>query len=154
MKKNASYIVLYLILVVSALMAQPKQKAGISADETIQYLNKKFVGAIEIKNDRGDMIVDYFNKGKKIRRDVVAFEQLDPKSIAYLQDEKSFIIRCIADDCINRHIEFPKTHNYYARINFPYNGDSLSMKGIPKAFLHLLMLFQDPQYKSNTPFEK
>ena len=141
-----------LFLAVSPVLAQ--EKDNISSEETIKYINSKLTGIADVSNNKGDLIVEFYKNGKVNRVDRVGIVKLNPENVEYIADEKALVVRCIADECIDRRIEIPRTKGYFSRISFAGDFDEKSQKGLVKAFEHLIMIYRERKYKNNTPFEQ
>jgi len=130
------------------------QKDNISTDETIAYINSKIKGVATVKNEKGMLVVEFYEKGKVNRVDKVPIDALNPENVEYLPTEKTVVIRCTRNECIDRKIEYPKTRGQFSRISFSGDYDAKTQKGLVNAFEHLIMMFHDNKYKSNKPFEE
>lgn len=150
--KNTLYI-LVIPLILSSSGIQAQNKDNISAEETVAYINGKVQGIAQLKINRGQLVVEFFRNGKVNRVDRVPVEALNPDDVDYLADEKAIVVRCIAQECIQRKVEQPKTIGNFSRLSFTGDFDEKTQKGLIKAFEHLILLFRDNKYKNNTPFE-
>ena len=127
---------------------------NITSAQTLAYINEKYKGICELKENRGDLVVVFFKNGAPIRQDIVPFEQINPTTVGYIASENAIVIRCLADDkCIQRKNLQSHAKDYFARMIFPLELNPNQQKSMIKAFTHLIMLFHDPGYKSNEPFE-
>jgi len=151
MKKTACLYFTTIVLGLSSVFAQ--EKDNISAEETIDYINSKITGIAKLENVKGLLLVEFYKNGKANRVDRVNIDKLNPENIEYIADEKALVVRCIADDCIDRRIEVPKTIGQFSRMSFKGEYDAKAQTGLVKAFEHLIMLYRDRKYKNNTPFE-
>ena len=115
---------------------------NITAEQTIEYLNKKLAPVCQIRD------------GTPVREDIVAFEQINPTTVKYSASENGVIIQCLQEErCIKRRMLQNSTHDYFSRILFPVECTPQQQQSLVKAFVHLIMLYHDPGYKSNVPFE-
>ena len=127
---------------------------NITAEQTIEYLNKKLAPVCQIRDRRGDMVVAFFRSGTPVREDIVAFEQINPTTVKYSASENGVIIQCLQEErCIKRRMLQNSTHDYFSRILFPVECTPQQQQSLVKAFVHLIMLYHDPGYKSNVSFE-
>jgi hypothetical protein len=152
MKKSTCLLFAIILLMFSPVFGQ--EKDNISPDETIAYINSKLTGIAKLSNERGLLIVEFYKNGKVNRTDKVPIEALNPENVEYIADEKALVVRCIANDCIDRKIEIPKTRGQFSRMSFAGEYDAKAQVGLVKAFEHLIMMFRDRKYKSNKPFEE
>lgn len=152
MKKTAYIYFAALLFAVSPIFAQ--EKDNISSEETINYINGKLKGIAQLTNERGTLVIEFFKNEKVNRVDRVPIVKLNPDNVEYIADEKALVLRCIADECIDRRIEIPKTKGYFSRISFAGDFDGKSQKGLVKAFEHLIMIYREKKYRNNTPFEQ
>jgi hypothetical protein len=152
MKKNIWIGLMALFLGSFSIFAQSDR--NLTAEDAISYINVKIKGIAQIRNNRGLMLIDFYNKGKVIRTDKVAFSELNADNVDYMPDEKAIVIKCTAKDCIERDITIPRTHGQFSRISISGDFDAKTQMGLIHAFEHLLLLFKDPSYKSNKPFER
>ncbi len=151
MKKIAIFCLLSILL-----FALPgySQNPDLTAEDAIRYINEKIKGIAEIKNEKGIMVIQFYEKGKINRTDKVSFAKLNPESVEYFPEEKAIVLKCIQKDCIERRIINPKTAGQFSRISIFGTFDAKTQMGLIHAFEHLLMLFYDLSYKSNKPFER
>lgn len=149
-KRTCMYFVIMLLGIYNAFS---QEKDNISADETIKYINSKLTGIARMENQRGLLVVEFFKNDKVNRVDRVPIEALNPENVEYIAEEKALVVRCIADNCIDRKIEIPKTKGQFSRMSFAGEFDAKAQKGLVKAFEHLINMYRDRKYKSNTPFE-
>ena len=150
-KKNACKILIFLIFIINSSFAQTRET--ISVEETLKYINTKLSGLVTVADNRGELIVKFYENGNLNRTDKVPIEDLNAQAIDYLADEKAIVLKCIHKDCIDRRLVTPKLHSQFSRISISGNFDSKTQSGLIKAFEHLLLTFQDPKYKNLTPFE-
>jgi hypothetical protein len=126
----------------------------INMDQTINYLNDKFDGSCIVDTKKADLVLKFYENNEEIRMDLASFDELDQESVIYNYEEKSLIIKCLdRQACVFRKLHKEKIKRYYKRINIPFEGDSISNKGLEKAFKHLILLVKYDSYKSNEPFE-
>ena len=151
MKKIATFWLIALLL--SALTGF-SQNPDLTAEDAIRYINEKLKGIAEVKNDKGTMVIQFYEKGKINRTDKVPFKMLNPESVEYFPEEKAIVLKCIQKECIDRKIIIPRTSGQFSRISIFGTFDAKTQLGLVHAFEHLLMLFYDLSYKSNKPFER
>lgn len=152
MKKSAYMYFAALLFAVSPVLGQ--EKDNISSEETINYINGKLKGIAQLTNERGTLVIEFYKNEKVNRVDRVPIIKLNPDNVEYIAEEKALVVRCIADECIDRRIEIPRTKGYFSRISFAGDFDEKSQKGMIKAFEHLIMIYREKKYRNNTPFEQ
>jgi hypothetical protein len=146
-----------IILLLFCLFIKFSFSQNITLTETLKYLNEKFRDKYTFDMKNGQLILDCFTDGKKIREDRVYVVELDPFSVTFSDEEKAVIVKCLDDkgDCIDRRLFIRKDKNYYKRIAFLMDGaDEKSIKGVQNAIIHMIRLTQDLKYQSSEPFEK
>ncbi len=154
MKKSYHFLLVALFFSSFTLSGIAQTTKNLTVDDAISYINEKIAGIAKIKNVRGEMYIDFYEKGKVIRNDRVPFEDLNGDNVDYAPDEKAILLKCAAKDCIERVIFVPKTRGQFSRISIPIDCDKKTQMGLIHAFEHLLLSFKDPKYKSNKPFER
>lgn len=146
-----------IILLLLFFSAKFSFSQGITLTETLTYLNEKFKGKYVFDVKAGQLTLDCYNNGTKIRQDKVYISDLNPLSLTYSEEEKAVILKCLDDkgDCIDRRLLTQKSKNYYKRIAFLMEGETeKSINGVQRALTHLIRLIQDKSYKSAEPFEE
>ncbi len=146
-----------IILLLSFLFIKSSFAQNINLTETLKYLNTKFNDKYTFDIKNGQLFLNCFTDGKKVREDRVYVIELDPFSIAYNEEEKAVILKCLSDkgDCIDRRLFIRKEKNYYKRIAFLMEGESeKSIQGVQNALIHMIRLIQDVKYQNSEPFEK
>ncbi len=155
MKKSICFgLITFLFGILFASAEKSNIPANLTATDAINYINGKIKGTAQIKDNRGLMCVDFFDKGKVIRTDMVSFSDLDADQVSYLNDEKAIVVKCEAKECIDRKILVPKSRGRFSRISIQGDFDEKTQQGLVHAFQHLILLFRDPKYKSSQPFER
>lgn len=113
------------------LLAQ-KAEALVKAD--LKALDAHFQGLVHFDVDREDrLVVDLFNNGQQVRRDMVYLEFLDTTAIAYNEEEGLLLLRCNNEhaQCIDKEVMKTGAVSRTGRSGFPApNGDDKGEKAI------------------------
>lgn len=126
---------------------------NISMEETLSYINRKLIGSYQIDVKRGLLLLTSYKGNSKMMEEIILVTDLKPEVI-YSEEEKAIIIKCTdADKCIERKEYLVEKKNYFSRLKIVTPEDEKTVKGLQKAFLHLLRLVQEPKYKSAESFE-
>ncbi len=126
---------------------------NISMEETLSYINGKLSGKYDIEVKRGLLLLTSYKDNMKMMEETTLITDLKPEVI-YSEEEKAIIIKCSdGDKCIERKEYLVEKKNYFSRLKIVTPEDEKSVKGIQKAFLHLLRLVNEPKYKSSESFE-
>ncbi len=126
---------------------------NISMEETLAYINGKLTGKYVIDVKKGLLLLTSYKEEMKMMEETILITDLNPEVI-YSDEEKALIIKCIdGDKCIERKEYLVEKKNYFSRLKIVTPEDDKSVKGLQKAFLHLLRLVQEPKYKSTETFE-
>ena len=166
MKVKSAVIFTAIFLIYFSVRAQQPQKAGITMEQTIDYLNKKLGNNFKIELiKKKQMIVTFYKNGRVYKIDKVYIETLDTNDIKYNEEEKMLILHCkdekeltgnlkkFIDGCVEREIPDKDMTGAYARINLEVGSDEKKIASLRKAFIHLIKLEQDEEYNSSVPFE-
>jgi hypothetical protein len=122
-------------------------------EETLAYINGKLTGKYVIDVKKGLLLLTSYKEEMKMMEETILITDLNPEVI-YSDEEKALIIKCIdGDKCIERKEYLVEKKNYFSRLKIVTPEDDKSVKGLQKAFLHLLRLVQEPKYKSTETFE-
>lgn len=125
----------------------------ISMEETLAYINGKLTGKYQIDVKRGLLLLTSYKDNTKMMEETTLITDLKPEVI-YSEEEKAIIIKCTdGDKCIERKEYLVEKKNYFSRLKIVTPDDEKSVKGLQKAFLHLLRLVHEPKYKSTESFE-
>ena len=92
-------------------------------------LNQAFGGRVSFDIDHEDrLIVDHHDASGHYRQDVAYVEFLDPQSIAWSEEEKAILVRCLPgqEQCIDKEIFKMKTIRPTGRMNLSYEGDPMA----------------------------
>jgi len=129
------------------------QKLGF--DETLSYINSKLGGSIKVTVDRGIVVSSYFENGKLYRDDHMNPRDIDTNKIFYDAAENLFCLNCQGgkNKCVDRNIYVNKISRGYSRMSFMVTLNGKSAAGLRKAFIHLIKLCTQHNYKNNEPFE-
>lgn len=134
----------------------PLYSQNLGFAETLSYINSKLGGEFHVNVERGIIITDYYESGKKLyRQDQVNPKDIDTLKIYYDATEKLFCLNCLGgkNKCVDRNLYVNKISRGYSRTSFYVTLDNKSAAGLKKAFLHLIKLSTLNKYKSNEPFE-
>jgi len=126
---------------------------NITMEQTLAYINGKLENSYTIDVKKGLLLVTSYKEGVKMMDETSLITDLNP-DVIYSEEEKSLILKCVdRDKCVQREQYLVKEKNYISRIKIVTPPDDISVKGLQKAFLHLLKLIQEPKYKNAEPFE-
>lgn len=126
---------------------------NISMEETLTYINSKLKDKYTMDVKQGLLLLTSYKDNVKMMEETVLITDLNP-DVIYSQDEKSLITKCAdGDKCIERKEYLVEKKNYFSRLKIVTPDDYNSVKGLQKAFLHLIKTVQIPKYKSAEPFE-
>lgn len=127
---------------------------NINMDGSIDYLNKKLDGICKIDTKKNELIISFYKDDIIYREDRVDFQEIDTAKIYYDNTTKSLTLKCYGNEkSVCKRLIQDKTKGYYSRINITYDADSISTNGVKQAFIHLVKLTQDDNYKNDKPFE-
>lgn len=141
------------LLVVFAHLSISSLAQNISMEETLAYINGKLKGKYSIDVKKGLLLLTSYKDDVKMMEETSLINDLNPV-IIYSVEEKSLILKCAdGDKCVQREQYLVKEKNYISRIKIVTPEDEKSVKGLQKAFLHLVKLVEEPKYKSVEPFE-
>lgn len=141
------------LLVVFAHSSLCSLAQNISMEETLSYINGKLKGKYSVDVKKGLLLLTSYKDEVKMMDETSLITDLNPV-IIYSVEEKSLILKCVdGDKCVQREQYLVKEKNYISRIKIVTPEDEKSVKGLQKAFLHLVKLVQEPKYKSAEPFE-
>ncbi|MCG3164970.1 MAG: hypothetical protein POELPBGB_00730 [Bacteroidia bacterium] len=145
-KKSFLFCIFFLVSAIS--VAQ-----NISMEETLAYINGKLSSKYEIDVKRGLLLLTSYKDNMKMMDETILITDLNPE-VVYSEEEKAIIIKCNeGDKCVERKEHLVEKKNYFSRLKIVTPEDEKSVKGLQKAFLHLLRLVQEPKYKSTETFE-
>lgn len=161
-----SIFIYFILFLVCNGIAQGPQ-AGISSEQTVEYLNKKLGKEflIELAEDNQQMVISFFKNGMVYKVDRVYLMTLDAGKVSFSQEEKALILRCRNADelegkfrkfskgCFEREIIEKNTIGTYGRTNLEVGTDKKKIDSLQKAFIHLIKLAQEEEYHSSIPFE-
>lgn len=126
---------------------------NISMEETLAYINGKLSGKYVIDVKRGLLLLTSYKENMKMMEETILITDLKPE-VTFSEEEKAIIIKCTdGDKCLERKEYLVEKKNYFSRLKIVTPEDERSVKGLQKAFLHLLRLVQEPKYKSTESFE-
>lgn len=126
---------------------------SITMEETLTYINNKLSGKYIIEVKKGLLFLSSFKEEVKMMDETAQITDLIP-DVIYSEEEQSLIIKCAdGDKCVQREQYLVKEKNYLSRIKIATPLDEKAVKGLQKAFLHLIKLVYDPKYKNAEPFE-
>jgi hypothetical protein len=124
-----------------------------SMEETLTYINGKLTGKYQIDVKRGLLLLTSYKDNMNMMDETILITDLKPEVI-YSEEEKAIIIKCTdGDKCIERKEYLVEKKNYFSRLKIVTPEDEKSVKGLQKAFLHLLRSVHEPKYKSTESFE-
>ena len=122
-------------------------------EETLTYINSKLKGKYTIDVKKGLLLLTSYKEEVKMMEETLLITDLNP-DVIYSDEEKALIVKCNdADKCIERKEYLVEKKNYFSRLKIVTPDDDNSVKGLQKAFLHLIKIVQIPKYKSAEPFE-
>lgn len=161
------YFTLAAIVLINSSQVFAQQGKEITMAQAVEFINKKLGNPvqIELEEESHHLLIKFFKNGTLYKIDQIYLETLDPNKISYSIDEKALIIRCknaeeltgkfkkLKEGCVEREIIDKKTVGSYGRTTLEMENDKKKVTSLQKAFAHLIMLAQDPQYHSNIPFE-
>ncbi len=126
---------------------------NITMEETLAYINGKLKDTYTIDVKKGLLLVASFKEGMKLMDETILITDLNP-AVIYSEEEKSLILKCKdGDKCVERKGYLVEKKNYFSRVKIVTPPDDKSIKGLQKAFLHMLKLVHEPKYKNAEPFE-
>lgn len=131
-----------------------KKEKGITAKETIEFLNKKIDPTIRFELKKGGVMVSFFRDDVVFRQDLYFPEDQDVKTVKYIEEEGVFSIKCFkGSKCVDRNLIEQGIRREYGRFSIPYKGDAKSVESIRQAFVHLIRNAQENKYSRTEPFE-
>ena len=122
-------------------------------EQTLNYINGKGSGySVDVNHG---VIIARFSEGVEVfREDQVLYKTLDMNTMHYDKAQRMFIINCKSGkECVDRQLFIKKIQRDYARLSFPVTLDEKGVEGMKKAFKHMMLLIENPKYKSSEPFE-
>jgi len=125
----------------------------ISMEQTLNYINGKGSGySVDVNHG---VIIARFSEGAEVyREDQVLYKTLDMNTMHYDKGQRMFIINCKSTkECVDRQLFIKKIQRDYARLSFPVTLDEKGVEGMKRAFKHMMLLIENPKYKSSEPFE-
>jgi hypothetical protein len=142
-----------IICFVFALYSVISFSQNISIEETLTYINGKLTGKYILDVKKGLLLVTSYKEDMKMMDETLLITDLNP-DVIYSQEENALIIKCAdADKCIERKEYLVKKKNYFSRLKIVTPEDDKTVKGLQKAFLHMIKLVQEPKYKNAELFE-
>lgn len=164
-KKNLLQVCILLFSLTA--FSQADQKEGITMEQTIEFLNNKLGKNYKLELARKNMqlVINFYKNSVLFKIDRVFIETLDTSKIYFSDEEKLMVLRCrdaeemtgnlkkYRDGCVEREILDKNIIGAYGRTQLDVGTDKKKIEGIQKAFVHLVRLAQDEEYRSSTPFE-
>ena len=125
-------------------------------DYTVEYINQRLKSKCQLKLQRKDFLVEFYEDNELVRIDHVFPETIDPEGIYYSEDEGALILRCFegAGRCIERSILKLDRRMGYDRCNLTADCTDQDCSGLETAVRHLIYLYTLDEYERTKPFEE
>lgn len=131
------------------------QKA-LDEEYTANYINERLSENCQLKLNRKDIEVHYFEDGELVRIDYIFPESIDPDQVSYSESEDAVLMVCFdaAGKCIEREIFKLDRKAAYNRCNLIADCKSKDCSGLETAVIHLINLYTLDDYERTKPFEE
>ncbi|MGD1846857.1 MAG: hypothetical protein ACFB10_15825 [Salibacteraceae bacterium] len=146
-------LILLIGLFCSAFQPLGKEK-GITAKQTVEYLNSKIDPSVRMALKKGGVMVSFMKGEFVFRQDLFYPEDFDVSTVKYVAEEEAFSMKCFkGSKCVDRNLIEQDIRRGYSRLAIPFDGDEKAREGVRQALIHLLRNAQENDYSRTEPFE-